>query len=95
MVFEVGRRYKILNPERMREAYGKLMYVLQDSNLPVIKELLQFSCIKPVRTVWDVGKFSGGILLWCLSEGRRYFRSSSSFTIVPLIIPSVHVSETY
>ena len=28
-----GRRYKILNPERMRDSYGKLMYFLQDSGV--------------------------------------------------------------
>ncbi|CAD7963112.1 unnamed protein product [Amoebophrya sp. A25] len=53
-VFEIGRRYKILNPERMREAYGKMMYMLQDSNRSEIKELLDFSCVQEVRTVWDV-----------------------------------------
>ncbi len=27
-VFEVGRRYKITNPEKMRANYGKMMYIL-------------------------------------------------------------------
>lgn len=29
-------RYKILNPERLRGEYGKLMYVLQDSQIPEV-----------------------------------------------------------
>ena len=29
-LFEVARRYKLLNPERMRSNYGKLVYFLQD-----------------------------------------------------------------
>jgi hypothetical protein len=45
-VFEVGRRYKIMNPDRMRGTYGKLLYMLMDTADTNIEELLEFSCIK-------------------------------------------------
>uniref|UniRef100_A0A0G4HK41 Non-canonical E2 ubiquitin-conjugating enzyme C-terminal domain-containing protein n=1 Tax=Chromera velia CCMP2878 TaxID=1169474 RepID=A0A0G4HK41_9ALVE len=50
--FEIGRRYKILNPERMRDSYGKLVYFLMDSRRPEINQLLEFDCVVPVKTVW-------------------------------------------
>ncbi|PHJ24171.1 adenylosuccinate lyase [Cystoisospora suis] len=53
-VFEIGRRYKILNPERMRSAYGKLIYLLMDAKKPEVQQLLQFDCVIPVNTVYSL-----------------------------------------
>ncbi|CAE8657139.1 unnamed protein product, partial [Polarella glacialis] len=61
-VLEIGRRYKILNPERMRDSYGKLMYFLQDSRKPEVRELLEFDAVARVRSVYDVlSKSSKGL----------------------------------
>jgi hypothetical protein len=49
--FEVGRRYKVMNPDKMRDTYGKLMYMLMDSVEPEIQELLGFKCARPLCTV--------------------------------------------
>ncbi|KAK2466002.1 hypothetical protein APHAL10511_001643 [Amanita phalloides] len=53
-VFELGRRHKIMNPEKMRTTYGKLIYLLQDSQTPDVHDLLGFSCVKPIKTVYSV-----------------------------------------
>ncbi|PRP85128.1 hypothetical protein PROFUN_07199 [Planoprotostelium fungivorum] len=50
-VFEIARRHKIMNPEKMRTEYGKLVYLLMDSALPEIQDLMGFSAVKPVITV--------------------------------------------
>lgn len=50
-IFEIGRRYKIMNPERMRDTYGKLCYMVMDSRLPQIKEHMEFDLYKPIKTV--------------------------------------------
>jgi len=52
-VFEIGRRHKILNPERMRTDYGKLIHMLMDSQNPDIQRLLAFRLVKKVTTVHD------------------------------------------
>lgn len=54
MVFEIGRRHKILNPESMRTDYGKLIHMLMDSQNPDIQRLLEFKLVKKVRTVYDL-----------------------------------------
>ena len=50
-MFEVGRRHKIMNPDSMRDEYGKMIYFLQDANSAEIQDLLQFSCVRPLGTV--------------------------------------------
>jgi len=53
MVFEIGRRHKILNPECMRTDYGKLIHMLMDSQHPDIQRLLEFNFVRKLRTVYD------------------------------------------
>nr|CCA25653.1 conserved hypothetical protein [Albugo laibachii Nc14] len=53
-MFEIGRRYKTMNPARMRENYGKMIYLLQDSTLPHVLEQTNFSCIRPIQTVFTL-----------------------------------------
>ncbi|CDO95126.1 unnamed protein product [Kluyveromyces dobzhanskii CBS 2104] len=50
-IFEIGRRYKIMNPDRMRATYGKLCYMVMDSRLPEIEDHMEFHLYKPVKTV--------------------------------------------
>lgn len=50
-VFEIGRRFKIMNPDEMRATHGKLLYMLQDTELPEIRRALRFSCVRPILTV--------------------------------------------
>lgn len=49
--FEIGRRYKIMNPDKMRDTFGKLVYMLMDAQTPDVQELLEFPLVRPLRTV--------------------------------------------
>lgn len=49
--FEAGRRFKIMNPDKMRSEYGKLVYLLMDSSDSQLQGLLEFKCVRPLRTV--------------------------------------------
>eukprot|EP01119_Soliformovum_irregulare_P000387 TRINITY_DN10267_c0_g1_i1.p1 TRINITY_DN10267_c0_g1~~TRINITY_DN10267_c0_g1_i1.p1 ORF type:complete len:561 (-),score=171.02 TRINITY_DN10267_c0_g1_i1:18-1700(-) len=52
-VFEVGRRYKVMNPEKMRTEYGKLVFLVQDSVIPEVQNTMGFHCKKRLATVYD------------------------------------------
>lgn len=53
-MFEVGRRFRIMNPDRMRSTYGMLVYMLMDSADSQIQDLLEFQCVRPLRTVYSL-----------------------------------------
>eukprot|EP00887_Chlorella_sp_A99_P003240 scaffold9.g3240.t1 len=70
--FEVGRRHKIMNPEKMRDsewygsgmsAFGKLVYCLMDAMEPEVAELLEFNCVRPLRTVHALLEEAGGLAM--------------------------------
>ncbi len=50
-IFEVGRRYKIMNPTKMRNTYGKLIHILMDTESDMIRRELQYSFYKSILTV--------------------------------------------
>lgn len=51
-VLEIARRYKIMNPEKMRSEYGKLIFLLQDCGAADMKPLLGIETFSPIKTVY-------------------------------------------
>ena len=51
---EISRRYKIMNPEKMRSEYGKLVLLMQDAVSSDIKPLLGIHIQRPIITVYDL-----------------------------------------
>jgi hypothetical protein len=52
-----------MNPEKMRATYGKLIYILQDSQIPEVKDMLQFSCVGEIKTVYRLLEKTDGLKL--------------------------------
>jgi hypothetical protein len=50
-IFEVGRRHKIMNPDKMRANYGKLIFLLQDAQAREVAAVLGFSTVSELNTV--------------------------------------------
>lgn len=59
--FEAGRRFKIMNPDKMRSEYGKLVYLLMDSSDSQLQGLLEFKCVRPLRTVYTLLEEGSGL----------------------------------
>ncbi len=66
--FEIARRYKVLNPDRMRADYGKLLHMLQDSQNPDVKELTGITCVRPLKTVHSFLESRGEAALRLLKD---------------------------
>jgi len=62
-LFEIARRHKIMNPEKMRTEYGKLIYLLQDAVSPSVQPHLSFSCKGSVETVYKFLEEHNGLSL--------------------------------
>jgi Protein of unknown function (DUF2009) len=60
-LLEIARRHKIMNPEKMRTEYGKLIYLLQDAASPSVQPHLGLSIVQPIVTVYDFLNERGGI----------------------------------
>lgn len=60
-MLEISRRYKIMNPEKLRSEYGKLILLMQDAMSAEIKPLLGIDIYRPIYTVYNVLEERGGL----------------------------------
>lgn len=77
-VFELGRRHKMMNPDKMRTTFGKLMYILMDSQIAEVEEQLGFDCVRPIKTVYSELEAAG-----CLAVLRDPLIQTATMEISP------------
>ena len=92
-MFEIGRRYKMMNPNKMKDTYGKLIYMLMDTRNS--SQFAEYNFVGKIRTVGSHLNGTGleGILTdpnivvatECISSGgdketvaRKYARKSAA-----------------
>lgn len=61
--FEVGRRYKCMNPDKLRTTYGKMMHMLQDASTSRMQHMTKLNLNKPMKTVRSVLESTGGLAI--------------------------------
>jgi len=59
--FEIVRRYKIMNPSKMRSDYGKLVHILQDVVDPGVSRALRMDCVREIATVHSLLEARGAL----------------------------------
>ena len=62
-MFEIARRHKIMNPEKMRTEYGKLVFLLQDAVSPSVQPHLSFCAKGPIESVYKFLEEREGLAL--------------------------------
>lgn len=80
-IFEVARRHKIMNPAKMRNTYGKLMYMIMDTESHAVKNELKASFRKPILTVWGFLESKGADALHSLADPTWGLAACSSFYV--------------
>lgn len=58
---EISRRYKIMNPEKLRSEYGKLVLLMQDAVSRDLRPLLGVDVHESVQTVFDLLQSCNGL----------------------------------
>ena len=59
-----------MNPEKMRSEYGKMIYLLQDSQMSDVQELLEFKLVKPLKTAHNLLASKNGLAM--LNDGLMH-----------------------
>lgn len=71
-IVEVGRRYKRLNPEKMRTTYGKLLHILQDGCQPSLRR--NYELTSPVLSA---SSFAANRHATAILDDRRLLMASA------------------